>query len=318
MITAAFLALAGLILSAFFSGAEIGFYRLPRHRVLLDAVAGDRIAHCLLWFVNHPHAFVATTLVGNNMANNLIAWSAVVWADQMVDHWGKWADPLSSLVVVPVVFVYGEMLPKSILYQASYRLLRVGCLLFLTSVFLLAPLALPLWMVGVAMQKAGGLLRERFVRRLARGELLQFFQEGEGAGLLRRSQVVLAENLFFDATRPVQFWCRPLARAVRVRPGTPTDDALRQLQQLRYQLVLVEDPAGKILGYLTMADLIAGGSTVGEPRPLPVVDGNLSLTAALMAIRGGGHDAALVRAANGETAGMVLAADLVEEVLGWQ
>ena len=58
------LAIVGLFLSAFFSGSEIAFYRATRLRLVLDALAGDRISRGLVWLTNHPSIFVATTLVG--------------------------------------------------------------------------------------------------------------------------------------------------------------------------------------------------------------------------------------------------------------
>ena len=71
MITCAAIFLTGLLLSAFFSGAETGFYRVTRVRLLLDGLAGDPIARGLLWLTNNPALFVATALVGNNLANYL-------------------------------------------------------------------------------------------------------------------------------------------------------------------------------------------------------------------------------------------------------
>ena len=61
----------GMLLSALFSGSETGFYRVSRVRLLIDALSGDRTAKWLLWASNNPAAFVATALVGNNVANYL-------------------------------------------------------------------------------------------------------------------------------------------------------------------------------------------------------------------------------------------------------
>ncbi len=60
---ALFTAVVGLLLSAFFSGTETGFYRIARMRLTLDAIGRDQTARRLLWLVNHPSIFVATTLV---------------------------------------------------------------------------------------------------------------------------------------------------------------------------------------------------------------------------------------------------------------
>src|SRR5271166_3115552 len=72
------LGILGLFLSAFFSGSETGFYRATRLRLVLDAMAGDRIARGLLFLTNHPALFVATALVGNSVANYLISLAAVI------------------------------------------------------------------------------------------------------------------------------------------------------------------------------------------------------------------------------------------------
>ena len=56
-------------LSAFFSGSETGLYRVSRTRLVLDGLAGSRAARGIVWLLNHPSIFVATTLVGNNLAN---------------------------------------------------------------------------------------------------------------------------------------------------------------------------------------------------------------------------------------------------------
>ena len=55
------LLISGLALSALFSGSEIGFYRIPRVRLRLDALEGDVVARGLLWLTNYPTLFVATT-----------------------------------------------------------------------------------------------------------------------------------------------------------------------------------------------------------------------------------------------------------------
>lgn len=56
-------------MSAFFSGSETGFYRLNRIRLSIEAQTGNVIAKRLLWFSGMPERFVATALVGNNIAN---------------------------------------------------------------------------------------------------------------------------------------------------------------------------------------------------------------------------------------------------------
>ena len=70
--------LCGIFLSAFFSGSETGFYRVSRFRLVLSSLDGDRISRNLLWLINNPSLFVATTLIGNNVANYLTSLAIVL------------------------------------------------------------------------------------------------------------------------------------------------------------------------------------------------------------------------------------------------
>ena len=69
MILGLILFVVGLALNAFFSGSETGMYRVSRMRLLLDALDGSWMSRGLLWLSNHPAMFIATALIGNNIAN---------------------------------------------------------------------------------------------------------------------------------------------------------------------------------------------------------------------------------------------------------
>ena len=68
----------GLFLSAFFSGSETGFYRVPRVRLLMDAKSGKKTSRWLLWLAGRPTLMVATVLIGNNIANYLVSFGLVL------------------------------------------------------------------------------------------------------------------------------------------------------------------------------------------------------------------------------------------------
>src|SRR4030042_4230699 len=116
------LAGVGIFLSAFFSGSETGFYRATRVRLVLDALGGDPISRGLVWLTGHPSLFVATVLVGNNLANYLTTLAIVMSTQALTFQQGHTAEYLTELIaplaLAPVLFVYGELLPKSLFLQA--------------------------------------------------------------------------------------------------------------------------------------------------------------------------------------------------------
>ena len=148
MTLAVLLLIVGLALSAFFSGSETGFYRVTRVRLVLDALSGDRIARFLLALTNHSAMFVATTLIGNNVANYLTSLAVVMLTQQVVTGDNSMVELAATVLFSPLVFVYGEPLPKNLYYNAPNRLLRLGGPVLLIFTFVFLPVSLILWGLG--------------------------------------------------------------------------------------------------------------------------------------------------------------------------
>ena len=108
-----------IFLSAFFSGMETGFYRAARVRLVLDGMSGDKVASSLLWMTNNPTLFVATTLIGNNLANYLASLAVVLGMHLLANPAMPFADVMAAIMLAPVVFVYGELLPKKLFFPIS-------------------------------------------------------------------------------------------------------------------------------------------------------------------------------------------------------
>ncbi|MGE4003217.1 MAG: CNNM domain-containing protein, partial [Planctomycetaceae bacterium] len=129
----------GLRLSAFFSGSETGFYRISFPRLSIDAQAGDRVAKRLMWFARNPSAFVATTLVGNNLANYLTTVAISLGVPLVAGAVSETVEVGAAMLLSPVVFLFGELLPKNLYYRAPLSLLRRDSTLFMMFYWLLLP-----------------------------------------------------------------------------------------------------------------------------------------------------------------------------------
>ena len=145
----------GLCLSAFFSGSETGFYRVARVRLALDARQGDLVSKLLLWLTNNPSLFVATTLIGNNLANYMLS-LAIVLGTRICFGGQMMAQIVIPILISPIVFVYGELLPKNLFYLAPNRLLRLGGPFFLVCSILFAPVSAILWVLSRLLQALVG------------------------------------------------------------------------------------------------------------------------------------------------------------------
>ncbi len=313
MTIALLLMIGALVLSAFFSGTETGFYRATRIRLAIEALSGNWLSRALLWLTNRPTIFVATALVGNNIANYLVSLGVVIASQIIAPQGGFLVDILGPIIVAPVVFMFGELLPKNLFYDAPNRLLKRCAIPFMICTVLFAPVTAVLWVLSRLAQKLTKSPSQEFSLRLARRELGDLLSEGHEAGILKPGQQSLAQAMLAVAGLPVKTFALPQARVVRVTTTMSKSDVLRIAQRHRRALLPVEDVRNKreLVGYLRVMDLYLDDSP-GLPEPLPMVElrENLSCLAALRRLARAEDALGHVLSADGKTVGFVTGREL--------
>jgi putative hemolysin len=307
------LAAVGLSLTALFSGMETAFYRATRVRLVLDALGGDLIARGLVWLTNHPMLFVATILVGNNLANYLVSLATVIGTQTVCGPGAHAAQLLVPLAVAPVLFVWGELLPKNLCLQAPNRLLRLGSPLLAVFFLLLLPASLLLWGLNRLLARFVAESPEQVRLTLARRELQRLLVEGREAGILHPAQQSLARGLLALSGRNVEPFVTPLANMPRAREDMPKDDVLRLAGRYRIADVPVEaaSPGRELLGYVRVIDLVLDDSnTLGSLRPLIEIPRATSHVDAIVRMENAAQSLARVVDDQGRTLGVLTAASL--------
>ena len=306
------LLLVGVALSAFFSGSETGFYRVTRVRLLLDTLDGDWISKWLLMLTQRPALFVATTLIGNNLANYVTSLAVVLMTKQIAQSDAGTAELLATVLFSPVVFVYGELLPKYLFFNAPNRLLRKAGPLFLGFALLFLPLACLLWALGRALQSLLGETPLKARSVLARKEIEEVLQEGQEAGILKPMQQRLAQNLLAVADHPISRFCVPTAKVV----SADADATRAQLIQLASRnavnvLVIRNRQDRKLTGYVRAVDLsLTVGSDRLPIRPLGSTRSGVKVIDALINLQSRQQDLAEVVDDAGKSVGLLFADDL--------
>ncbi len=312
MIGSLILFVGGVFLSAFFSGSETGFYRATRVRLMLDALGGDWIARGLIWLTNNPALFVATTLIGNNVANYVTSLAIVLISEQVMPDGWQWTDVAAPIVFSPIVFVYGELLPKNLFFLAPNRLLRAGGPLFLFFTLLFLPVSALLWVLGRLLQYVVGESPEQLQLSLARKELRRVFDEGHEAGVLRPAQRRLAQSLLSLAGEHVGRYAIPSSRLPSVPHGVAKEDVYRITRRRRSPVVLVRETDGRrTMGYVRVLDLrLNENPRVTDYRSLLDISEAETPIAAMMQMQTAGELVARVVDAEGRARGFVSAAVL--------
>mgnify|MGYP002635472783 CR=1 FL=1 len=315
MLLVALLFFLGLFLSAFFSGSETGFYRVPRARLILDSKSGDTMARSLFWLSNNPTIFVATTLIGNNLANYVTSLSIVLATSYFAFSDPAIAETIAPVVFAPLVFVYGELLPKKLFFHAPYSLLRAGGVLFFLCGILFAPISAVLWLLGRALETLLGQAPLRLKLSLARKELRQIMLEGHEAGVLRPAQLDLAHNLITMAHTPIRDHCRPANRV----PWITGDSSLAEARQVaaRHDVPFLPvrlSANGPFIGYVRSVELhLDNQPPSNKVKEMPSLPEDLPYVEALLRMRTADeHVAMVVSQADGRVIGFLMADQLAK------
>jgi putative hemolysin len=309
------LAAVGLFLSAFFSGSETGFYRVSRVRLVLDALGGDKIARALVWLTNQASLFVATTLVGANLGEYLVSLATVMGVQMISGPGSHVAELLVPVLLAPVLFVYGELVPKNLFLKAPNRLLRVGGPLFMVFVVLFLPISAVLWGLNRILARIMRESPERLRLTLARRELEQVLDEGREAGILHASQQRLARGIFALANQPVGLAATPLGDVPRARADMTKEEILGLARRCRVAEVPIEGPDAdkELTCYLRVIDLgLDPSDRLPSPRPLLSIPETDTHVAALVRMENAGESIARVVDSQGRGLGLVTAKRLRE------
>ncbi len=306
-----------LLLSAFSSGIETGFFRSSRVRWVLDGIEGDSISRYLLRHINNPSLYVGTSLIGNNIANYLISLSVVFLAQGVAE--GHMIEFIAPILITPIVFVYGELLPKSLFYLAPNRLLRKCGVLYLVLFVLFSPLVAVLWALARLVEWIVGQSPEKIRLTLARKELEQMLQEGQEAGLLQPVQRMLAQNFFNIAAQPVGQVCQPLHRVHSLQRGTTYRQALGHAQRYRLSNIVIhgERPTD-LVGYVRTIDLLLApdaNASIVEFHPLLTLKAQEHAGEAIMRMETQRHELAQVVNEKSQPLGIVSINDLTGPLL---
>jgi len=265
---AAFIFIAGMVASFFFSGTEIGYYRVSRAKLVLDSLLGSKRSLYLLWLTNRPPVFISTVLLGNNLANYFVSMGAVLLFQYFFPN--SSAALLSTVVVTPFVFIYGELLPKSIFLQVPTRLMRRAMPVYAVLVPVFMPVSLLLswlnrflaWLLGESSRK--------YALQMTDTELELIIGEGKNVGILQKFQQAMAEKIFKFRSVSLETLAIPPKRFPAVYESMTRKEMIQRARQTNSAWILTWDQLesgrkSRPVGFYYFSDLLL--SARDEPLP---------------------------------------------------
>ncbi len=303
-----------VIIEGLSSGSEIGFYSVNRLRLRSRLEANWRGAGALKKLMDRPDETIMTTLI----ATNLMVYLASALATELLSVTHR-PELYATAIMTPVIFVFGEMLPKDLFRRHAdvlmYRL--AGPIDALRTLF---------WPVIFVLQLITDLAtrrlpRERRALPLTRTALAEWIAEGRREGQLSEYQQVLSSNVMALLRKDISVAMIPLNDVDMIPAELAGDELGRALRRAKHsRLPVYEGDRENVVGVLHTMDYICAHTEdrtardlAREPVVVPQTDG---VQAALVKLQKKRQLMAIVSDGQGHCHGIVTMKDLVEEIVG--
>jgi len=304
-----------LLLEGFFSGSEIGVVSADQIKLRHDAAKGSKGAKIAIAMLKKPEWLLSTTLVGTNIA---VVTNTTMVTALMIHLFGDQGSWLAVVLAAPLIWVFGEIVPKSVFQQRADTLTPyvIFALRFFSYLFY------PILLVFSAITRLlatmlGGPDRNPFTLREEIITMLQMPAASDGD--IQPTEKEMIKRMFnFTETR-VQDAMRPLIDVTVIdKCATCGEARCMATETAHVRLPVFEERVDRIVGMLHVLDLL------GEDDERPVaefvrdaqyVPSTKSISDLLFKLRQAGEVVAVVVDEFGAAEGIVTVEDIVEEVV---
>ncbi len=311
------IALAVLV-TALLSASEMAFIAANRVRLRHLAETGDSVAARYLEAFRSPERMLSTAMMGVTIAH-IAASSFATWA--LLPIAGGWTAFVVTVTLVPVMLVFGEVIPKTAARERSTAMIRRLFPVLEVATMILAPIT---WgaraLVGGALRAVG--LRSTTTRQfVSREELKLLLQLEPTEADVTSTEAEMIDKIFDLGETAVREIMVPLVDVAALPENATPDDAVRLIQERGFsRLPVYADRELNIVGVVTTMDLLRTGAEARDlkalMRPATYAPETKRIDELLTEMQKGRVQLAVVVDEYGAAVGIVTIEDIVEQIVG--
>jgi len=314
--------LVGLLGSGFFSGCETGLYCVNRLRVQLGVQQRNPKLLRLSALLDREQETLSMILSGTNLMNFVIT-TAVAFLFADVLYWSAADTELYTvLLVTPVVFVFGEVVPKNLFQLHADRLMPQGSWLLqlADSVFRATGIVWLLTRLNRAAARFFGPATSLRTVTAPKRRMTMLLREALVGQAYGEHQSDLIDRVVRLSETPVRAVMVPHQRVVGVPATADRRELVRFARQSGYARCPVYGKRrSEIIGVIKVDELLRGDGwrTVGERlAAVTTLRPQQTVASAIAHMKQGGGEFGVVKDQAGQMVGVVTLRDLLEEVVG--
>lgn len=314
ILVALLIMLVALIMEGFFSGSEMGVVSADRMKLRQEAAKGSLGAKLALRMLDKPEWLLSTTLVGTNIS---VVTNTTVATALMIDLLGPDYRWLAIALVAPLIWIFGEIVPKSVFQQRANEITP-------RAIFLLRFFSLVFFPILVVFSFLTRLLTRLVGERKSniftlREQIISMSHLSEPGGEVDPMQGKMIRRMFRFSETPATQVVVPLIDVIGVDKSATCGEAVSIAAKSAHRnLVVFDGRIDLIVGMVHSLELL--GVKPKRPlesfiRPVRYVGGTKNVQHLLHELRKTDEGLAVVVDEYGTAKGIVTAEDIMEEVV---
>jgi CBS domain containing-hemolysin-like protein len=317
-----------ILFSAFFSGMEIAFVSSNKLRIELDKKKGVFGSEIIKIFTNNPGQFIATMLVGNNVALVVYGlfftrlfnpvFTPVLRSDALVLI-------INTIISTTIILIFSEFLPKTVSIISPNFFLKIFSIPTIFFYWIFYPVskftlgASNLVIRIVFKKKPGDKVKEDLV--FSKVDLDHFVSLNtdiqEGMEPIHHNIRIFRNALDFSNVK-LRECMIPRTEIEAIEAGSPVAELKEKFIETQHSRILVyRETIDNITGYFELKDIFKNPSDIiSSVRKLAIVPETMAANKLLKIFVEEKKNVALVVDEFGGTSGMVTIEDIIEEIFG--
>ena len=316
--TTLILVFLGILMEAFFSGSEIGMVSVNRIKMKQMAEDGNSAARSILKLLENPERLFTTTSLGTNLA--MVA-STAIFTAFMVTHFGDSGEWMAMIIISPLIFFGGEIIPKVIFQHRadSIMLLMIYPLIFFYKV--LSPFIIWLSKASAKFTNQVQLASAQEHKTFSRDQLRQVLSLESQTVDLGVTEKKIIHNIFNFGELRAEHCMVPLIQMTALKDTATLTEAHDVANDSGFsRMPIFHERIFNLIGILNTFDLldqpVDGTPITSLIRPAYYIPPNKKVDDLLKELQQRGLHMAIVVDEYGGCIGLITIEDLLEKIVG--
>lgn len=308
-----------ILCSAYFSGTEISLASVNRIHMMSRASKGIRSAKRVLYILDNFDEALSVLLIGNNIVNIGCATLATVIA---MDIWGNKSISIATVITTIVIFILGEMLPKSFAHSCNEHFAEFssGLLIILMRIF--KPLSLLFTALSYLVSRPFKKHVENQVT-MTEEELTDIVENISGEDGFDEDKGELVKSALHFSNLQAKEIMIPWSEVKKINTALKTPEILDIVKNSIHSRLPVVDRNGNIKGILNIRNFLKAYSKskhniiLASITDYPYyINGDTPIDEALTELSNHKRNMGIIKGEGGKIVGILTVEDILEELVG--